>query len=409
MLQYMKNLIKFGGMAKCIDYNGTKIEKHYRHIFKSDKYVIDLLREFDLFEDMQWNKTKMAYYSEKGLYEFGTPMSLLKYKPLTFFEKIRFGISVIKIKLINDYKKIEKYTAEQWMIKNCGKNVYKKIWEPLLLSKFGNNKDKISMAWLWGKIKLRGSSSEADGERLGYLNGSYERLTDKLEEYLSKNNCEIKTNAEVTSVIKNGNVYTVKVDNDSHEYDYVVNTVSYDVSLKILRDILSEDEVKKMSNLEYTCAKTLLISSKKSLSPFYWINIGDEKVPFGGIIEHTNMIDKSTYGDVNLIYISNYIEKNDRLYSLSEKQLFEEYNEYLKKIGKGFDANDIIELKCFEEDNAQPVITTNYSNDVLDVQLNEKGIFMANMAQIYPEDRGMNYAIRMGYDVACKIINMQGL
>ncbi|MBR2744271.1 MAG: FAD-dependent oxidoreductase [Clostridia bacterium] len=400
----MKKRIKFGGMAKCISYNGTKIEKHYRHIFKSDKYVIELLKEFDLLDEMLWNKTKMAYYSKDGLYEFGTPTSLLKYKPLSFIEKIRFGFSVIKIKLINDYKKIERYTAEQWVIKNCGENVYKKTWEPLLFSKFGNNKDKISMAWLWGKIKLRGSSSEADGERLGYLNGSYERLTQKIEKYLLKNNCKIKTSEEVKSVSKDGRKYVVETSNESKEFDYVVSTVSYDISKKILKDVLSSEEINKMNNLKYTCAKTLLIFSKKSFSPFYWINIGCDYIPFGGIIEHTNMIDCNEYGGAHLIYVSNYMDKNDRLYALDEKQLFEEYNKYLKEIGNGFDDGDIIELKCFEEDCAQPVITTNYSHNILDIQMKENGIFMANMAQIYPEDRGMNYAIKMGYEVAANII-----
>ena len=164
MLLYMKKQINFGGIAKCIEYNNTKIEKHYRHIFKSDKYVLELLKEFDLIDKIQWNKTKMGYYAKgKGLYEFGTPISLLKYKPLTFIEKIRFGISIIKLKLIKDYKNIEKYTAEQWIKKNCGNKVYEKIWEPLLITKFGKKKDKVSMAWLWGKINLRGSSSTADG------------------------------------------------------------------------------------------------------------------------------------------------------------------------------------------------------------------------------------------------------
>ena len=106
-------------MAKCIENDGYKIEKHYRHIFKSDKYVIQLLDELNLLKKMQWNETKMGYYSKnKGLFEFGTPISLLKYKPLSFIEKIKFGIGIIKIKLIKNYEKIEKYTAEEWIIKN---------------------------------------------------------------------------------------------------------------------------------------------------------------------------------------------------------------------------------------------------------------------------------------------------
>ena len=402
----MKKKIECGGMAQCIDSHGIKIEKHYRHIFKSDKNVINLLKEFNLLDKLQWKKTKMAYYSNKGLYEFGTPMSLLNYKPLNIIEKIRFGISILKIKSIKDYKEIEKHTAERWMIKNCGKAVYQKIWNPLLISKFGSKKDKVSMTWLWGKINLRSSSSAMNGEKLGYLDGSFEKLTTELEKYLREHNCNIIINKEVTKIEKKENRYLVKTNCDELEYDYVVCTVSYHNMQSIFDGLLDKEEWKNTNEVSYVCAKTLLIFSKKPLTSYYWINIGSEEFPFCGIIEHTNMIDKSKYHDVNLIYISNYIDKNDNLYKLSAKELFEEYYRYLKKINRDFQITDIIDLQCFEEDDAQPIIQTDYSDRILNMNLKEKGLFVANMAQIYPEDRGMNYAIKKGYEVAENIIKM---
>ncbi len=393
-------------MAKCIKYNNTKIEKHYRHIFRSDKYVMELLGEFNLTDKMQWNETKMAYYSKgKGLYEFGTPISLLKYKPLTFIEKIKFGISIIKIKLIKNYKKLEKITAEEWIKKNCGEAVYEKIWEPLLITKFGNQKNEVSMAWLWGKINLRSSSSTANGEKLGYLDGSFEVLTKKIETFLVENNCKFKMHTNVTQVLKEGEKYIVKTDSNEEKYDFVISTVSYDISRKILKEVLTDEESRKMKALKYTSAKTLLMYSKKQLTPFYWINIGDTQIPFGGIIEHTNMINSEKYNGTHIIYISNYMDKSDKLYQLDAEQLFDVYYKDLKKMNNHLEKEDILQVQCFEEEYAQPIITTNYSNKVLDVQLEEKGIYMANMAQIYPEDRGINYAIKMGYEVAQKIIN----
>ena len=395
-----------GGMAKCIEIDGNKIEKHYRHIFKSDKYVIDLLKEFDLYDKMQWNETQMAYYSKEGLFKFGTPMSLLKYKPLNFYEKIRFGISIIRIKLIKNYKKIEMYTAEEWLIKHTTKSVYEKIWEPLLITKFGEEKSKISIAWLWGKINLRSTSSTSKGERLGYLHGSYDVLTNKLKEDLLIKNCDIRTNTKVDQVIKQNDKYLIK-SNKEELYDYCISTISYSDSKNILNELLTEEEKLKMQKLKYTCAKTLLIVSKKSLTPFYWINIGDTQIPFGGIIEHTNMMSTSDYDNKHIIYISNYMDKNDKLYKLNANELLEEYSKHLNRINKIFKKEDILQLYCFEENDAQPVITTNYSREILNMKLNEKGIYIANMAQIYPEDRGMNYAIKTGYDVADNIIKVE--
>lgn len=167
-----------------------------------------------------------------------------------------------------------------------------------------------------------------------------------------------------------------------------------------MEDILTKEEIRKITELKYTSAKTLLVYSKTKLTPFYWINIGDESIPFGGIIEHTNMINKHEYQDTNLIYISNYMSDDNRLYSMSAKELFEEYYPYLVKLNKKFYKEDVIKIECFEEKYAQPIITTDYSKKMLNKELNEQGIFMATMAQIYPEDRGMNYAIKLGYSVA---------
>ena len=117
------------------------------------------------------------------------------------------------------------------------------------------------------------------------------------------------------------------------------------------------------------------------------------------------MINKDNYNNNNIIYISNYMYNTDPLYNMNEKELFEIYYPYLKKINSEFSKKDIIELKVFNELYAQPVIKLNYSKEILNIQLKEKGIYMATMAQIYPEDRGMNYAIKIGYEVANHIIN----
>lgn len=390
---------EIGGIAKSIDIEGAKLEKHYRHIFKSDKYVIDLIKELGIYEKLKWPETKMGYFTDDLIYAFGTPITLLTFKPLSFLDKMKFGFCIINIKLIKNYKKLEKITAEEWIKSRYGKNVYEKIWEPLLISKFGENKDKISMAWLWGKICLRSSSTTMKGERLGYLEGSYETLTNALEEYLKNNNCKIHNNKSVNSIQKNENNKWI-INTEKEEFDCVVSTTAYPITQKIYKQYLSEEENSIMNKLEYTSAKTLMIVSNKSFSKYYWINIGDKSIPFGGIIEHTNMIDKKEYNGKNIIYISNYMYKTDKLYKMKAEELIEEYFKAMQKINPKFSKNDIEKVLVFEEEYAQPIIKTNYSNDKIEIKLNEKGLYVSSMAQIYPEDRGMNYAIKTGYETA---------
>lgn len=393
-----------GGMCDTVEQCDTRLEKYYRHIFKSDKEVIELIKDLGLENELIWPATKMGYLSGDKIYEFGTPISLLKFKPLTFIDKIRFGLNVLHIKLINDYKKVENYTAEEWLKKRIGQNAYSKVWEPLLLSKFGEQKSKVSMAWLWGKIKLRSTSSTKEGEQLGYIKGSYQLLTDKFYDYLVEKGVKIFLNTNIVKVEKQNNLYTLKMDKKTEkDFDYVVSTVDYHATIKMFGNLLSDDEKEKMNAVQYTSARTMMIIADRSFSKFYWTNIGDNDVPFGGIIEHTNMIDKKEYKGNHIIYISNYMTKENPLYNATESQMLDEYIKHLNRINPEFTKQNIKEYHVYDEKCAQPIITCEYSKLIQPTKLQAQNLYLCTMPQIYPEDRGMNYAIKLGKKVAKQI------
>lgn len=397
-----------GGMVNTIEIFNTRLEKYYRHIFKSDKEAIKLIKEMGLESELIWPATKMGYLSNKKPYLFGTPISLLKFKPLNLIQKLRFGFNVIHIKLINDYKKLEKVTAEKWLKDRIGDKVYSQVWEPLLISKFGEEKDQISMAWLWGKIKLRSTSSTPEGEQLGYIKGSYQKLTDKLYEYLLNKNVNIKLETSVKEITKENDKYVVKYirneKEEKEEFDVIVSTIDYKGFEKLFDKYMKEEEKRKIQKVNYTSARTMMIVANKSFSPFYWLNIGDNDIPFGGIIEHTNFIDKSNYDNNHILYISNYMTEDNKLYNVSKEELLKEYMKSLTKINKEFTMKNIKDYYVFDEKYAQPIIECNYSEYIMNDKLEKEKIYLCTMPQIYPEDRGMNYAIRSGMNLANKIL-----
>lgn len=397
-----------GGMVNTIEIFNTRLEKYYRHIFKSDKEAIKLIKEMGLESELIWPATKMGYLSNKKPYLFGTPISLLKFKPLNFVQKLRFGFNVIHIKLINDYKKLEKVTAEKWLKDRIGDKVYSQVWEPLLISKFGEEKDQISMAWLWGKIKLRSTSSTPEGEQLGYIKGSYQKLTDNFYKYLLNKNVDIKLETSVKEVTKENDKYIVKYTRnekeEKEEFDVIVSTIDYKGFEKLFDKYMNEEEKQKIQKVNYTSARTMMIVANKSFTPFYWLNIGDNDIPFGGIIEHTNFIDKSNYDNNHILYISNYMTEDNKLYNVSKEELLKEYMKSLTKINKEFTMENIKDYYVFDEKYAQPIIECNYSEYIMDNKLEKEKIYLCTMPQIYPEDRGMNYAIKSGVNLANKIL-----
>ncbi len=400
-----------GGMVSTVDLYDTKLEKYYRHIFKSDKEAIELIKEMGLENELIWPSTKMGYLTNRKIYEWGTPISLLKFKELNFFEKLRFGFNVVHLKLINNYKELEKVTAEKWLKDRIGEKIYSKVWEPLLISKFGDKKDQISMAWLWGKIKLRSTSTTKEGEQLGYIKGSYQELTNAFYKYLVEKNVKINLDTIVNKVEKENDKYIIKTEKDgleeSQKFDVVVSTVDYNNFINICGEYMTKEEKEKAQKVKYTSARTMMIITNKSFSDFYWLNIGDNDIPFGGIIEHTNFINKNNYGDNHIIYISNYMTEENKLYNVSKEEMLQEYMKYLTQINKDFTMENVIDYFVFDEKYAQPIIECKYSEFIMKDKLENENIYLCTMPQIYPEDRGMNYAIKLGNKVADEIVQLQ--
>ena len=261
------------------------------------------------------------------------------------------------------------------------------------------------MVWLWNKLVARNSSSKKNGEALGYLKGSYQKLTDKLKQLLKDNGVNIILGTKITRIYKTKNS-KYKLDGLTTNYDKVVMTVPLPCVKELVNGLnINKKYINKLSSIDYTAAKVLVMFLKKSFMPYYWLNIGDSGIPFGGLIEHTNMQDKKLYGNNYVLYVSNYMYKNNPLYKMNKEKLFNEYLPYLKKVNPQFDKNWIKRLEVYNEDYAQQIVKTNYFKNIPELKIPSEELYVASMAQIYPQDRGMNNAIGLGLKVANLIIS----
>lgn len=389
-----------GGIAEAVQIDGFHLEKYYHHFFKSDKYVLSLLEELGIGSELLWQESRMGYYTDNMAYEFGTTQSLLKFKPLPMGDKFKFGISVLRLMGIKDWRPLEQLTAKEWLVENAGVNAFEKVWKPLLVTKFGEQYDKISMAWLWGKVRLRGTSKENGREVLGYINGSSSLLFERLQEKLKGNGAKINLNCRVESIKKDRDGFTLETKNASHSFERIIAAVPLPIFGKLAASILPENYIDKISAVEHTSVVCMLLMLKKSFSRFYWLNIGDGSIPFGGLIEHTNLLNKGLYNNKNVLYISNYLYKDSKLYGMSSEELLKEYIPHLKKINAEFDESWVEGVYTFRDEYAQPIIKCGYSKIKPEFETPVAGLFTASMCNIYPEDRGVNYAVRDGKMVA---------
>lgn len=395
-----------GGIAGTVKIDGFNLEKYYHHFFKSDVHVLELLRELGLGNRLLWKQSRMGYYSGNKSYDFGTPRSLLQFKPLSFVDKFMFGVSVLKLMATKDWQALENVTARDWLVSSAGEKAFRTVWKPLLVSKFGEEYDKVSMAWMWGKIRLRGTSKENGKEMLGYIDGSSSLLFDRLTEVLEEKGVKINLSCRVEAIKKTGETFELcggghwSSESSNSVFDRVIAAIPLPIFGDLAAELLPEGYIEKTRAIRYTSVVCTVLLLDRPFSQFYWLNIGDEDIPFGGLIEHTNLMEKSLYNDKHVLYISHYLYSSEKYYGMSGEELLKEYLPKLRRINHEFDESWVQEVYTYRDEYAQPVIKCGYSRLKPEFETPVKGLYTAGMCNIYPEDRGVNYAIRDGKAVA---------
>lgn len=394
-----------GGLASSISVGTKDLDKFYHHIFVSDSDILTLINELGIIDNINWYEPKNAIYVDNSLHPFTSPLDLLLFKPLNFFSRIRMGLLVLTSKFIKDYTPFEAITARDWIIKRSGKDAYQKIWGPLLKSKFDIDSDSVSGTWIWNKFKLRGSSrgKNIGKEKLGYMDGGFIALLKQMADYIDNNGGGIKLSNEVISISKTDSRQVELIAaNGKACYDKVLFTGAPMLLANVCPE-LSLDYLNTLKNIKYKANICLILELSKSLSHYYWITVSQKGFPFVLIIEHTNLVEDKGYGS-NIVYLSRYCDTSDPIYSMSDNEIVSEFIIGLKKIFPEFSDNNIVRATLNRVPFAQPVITMDYGSRIPDLRTPVEGIYLASMPQIYPEDRGLNYAVRLGNNAANEIL-----
>lgn len=369
-----------GGCLSSYNINGYPLERFYHHFFEGDKYLFDLLGDLHLSGDIEWFEGKTAYYAEGRVFPLNTPWEILKYPYLPFSDIIRLGLLMIKAKRA-DYRSFDDIPAKDFIIRTCGTNMYQSFFEPLLKSKFGNMRDQASAAWLLGRIAIR-SNRGISGERLGYLRGGFQSLTDSLENEIGKFGGIIHLNSPVISADRDSGSYIV----NGKRYDALISTVAPNV----LPDLYPGNAKK----IPYQGAVCMALGLDSDIGDGqYWINIKDE-APYGAVICHTNLVPIERYGE-HIVYLASYFS-GDLPPGYGDLMI----SDFCRRFTVSGDA--IRWHRLAVEPFAGPVYVCGYRQMIPDY--GNRSLYLSGMfsAYNYPE-RSMEGSIASGLEVADRI------
>jgi len=388
-----------GGLAIGFENKNWKwsLEKHYHHWFTNDDSVLGLAKEIGHKVITVTPKTSTFVGGE--ILQLDSPKSLLLFNKLPLLDRVRTGMVLAFLKVTNNWKFLEKITAKNFLIRFGGKKAWEVLWDSLFSKKFSYFSDDIPATWFWARIKKRTQS-------LAYPEGGFLDFAIHLSQKLHKMGVTQYYKTSVSKIEKVKNGFIVRTLRNKFEFDKVIVTLPAFPFTKIVKG-LPKEYSDKLLNLKSVGAANLVLSLNKPLleDGTYWLNINAKHFPFLAIVEHTHFMDKKNYGDEHLVYIGNYLPHEHDYFKKEAVELIKEFYPYIKTINPKFEMSWVNEAYLFKAPFAQPIIPLNYSSSIPKFETPIKGLYLCNMQQVYPWDRGTNYAVENGVKIAKLILN----
>jgi protoporphyrinogen oxidase len=391
-----------GGQAATLDVGeGHRLERYYHHLFTTDRHIAALYDELGL--EIEWRRSSVAMFAHGRQWPFTTPGDLLRFRPLSLVDRVRMGVAVLALQRRGNQAAFERVTARTWIERWMGRAAWREVWGPMLRGKFGERADEIAMVWLWSKLRLR-RGEDAREERLGYPRDSWEPLFEALREAIERRGGRVLIDRPAVRIapgfeVTFGAPGSFRAGHDprafepagSEHYDRVLATVPNDVFARLV-------EAGDPPAIEYFAALCLLLELDRPFSGFYWTNVADRALPFVGLIEHTNFVEPEHYGGRRFLYVANYLPHGHELLELDADALLARYEPGLRRVNPAFQRSWVKRTWLHREPAAQPIVTVGYRPPPLRTRV--PGLVLANTTQVYPEDRGTNYAVRLGEQAA---------
>ncbi len=395
-----------GGLAGTFDVNGERLEKFYHHWFTNDVHVNELVGDLGAAGDVLYRPTRTGMYYANNFFKLSTPADLLRFTPLAFHDRVRLGLLALRARRVQHWRELEDLTAAEWLKSLGGEKVYRVVWEPLLNGKFGEDvAPEISAVWFWNKLKLRGGSRGKGGaEMLAYYKGGFAALADRVADQVRALGGTIRLNTPATGlVVDAGRVTGVETADGVIEADAVLATQPLPLFADMVAPYVTPEYAASLRRIRYLANVCLVLELDRSLSDTYWLNVNDPGFPYVAVIEHTNFEPPETYGGRRIVYLSKYLPESHPMFRMSDEELLRFSIPHLKRMFPEFDERWLLGYHVWKARFSQPIVEKRYSALIPPFETPVAGLTLCTMAQVYPEDRGTNYAIREGRIVGRKM------
>ena len=375
------------------------LEHFYHHLFTNDDAIIGLTRELGLASLLEIHRPTTAFFIEGRTYPLDTPRRVLQFPLLPLADRLRMGLVIAYLRYhpLRPWRDFDKQTADAWLARWMGRRAYDLLWQPMLQGKFGAHYAEVNLAWFWARIVKR-------TPQLGYYRGGFQAFVDGLAAAAQGRGVAIRTGAAVQALRPDpAGGWTVSLaDGPPVHADLVLSTTGPGLMRRLAPD-LPAGYAGQLGALKSMGAVVTTVALKQQLMTdnTYWANIPKRAgLPFLALVEHTNMIAPRYYAGDHLLYIGDYLDTDHPYFDLSAEELLGEFMPHFAKFNPAFTPDWVTGVWTHKAKYAQPVPPVGYAAQIPAVRTPLPGLYFASMSQVYPWDRGTNYAVEMGRQVA---------
>ena len=389
---------QLGGLATWENHGSFVFDRYYHVILPSDRYLLGFLKDIGLEDAVRWETTLTGFYVDESMYSVSNTLEFLRFPPLTMWSKFRLALTILYCSRIDDWKRLERTTLEEFLIRCSGKTTYEKFWKPLLLAKLGENYRRVSAVFIWTYVKRMFSArdtSSSSKEQMGHVFGGYKTVFNCLEDALVERGSNILkgTSVDRISAPRIGRGIDVEFDNTTQNFDKVIFTGPVNV-LNSVVDKALVSVAEGGSQVEYLGVLCMALVTRQPLSEFYILNIADRRVPFTGLIGMSNILDADETNGLHLTYLPKYVLSTDDELKRDEKDIREEFIKGIELMFPDFDVSDIVSARVHRAFKVQPLQVIGYSDLIPKAQTSHQDFFVHNTAQFVNNTLNNNEVIR---------------
>lgn len=373
------------------------LERYYHHLFTNDDDIIGLTRELGLSGMLEIHSPVTAYLHAGKSHRLDSIGSLLAFPDLSLPQKLRMGLVMAYLRWHPrpPWSRFDTVTAHQWLRSRMGIKEYETIWQPLLEGKFGSRYPDVSLAWFAARLYKRTPN-------LGYFTGGFQAWSEAVLDAVQSRGVQVELSVSVSGIAPGPEgEWQVQTSQGPREADAVLFTGAPGV-LSRLCPTLPSDYRQRLSQDDFMGAAVLTLALDRSVTEgIYWISVPARAgLPFLAVVEHTAMIDPSHYGGHHILYLGAYVEQDHRYLTMAEEELTEEFVAALPAIHPEFDPSWVQGAWPHRTAYAQPIPYPGGGKARLSLRTPRWGLYLATMSQVWPWDRGTNYAVQLGRQAA---------